>query len=444
MRERILSWIEDNRGELIDFLKKFINYRSPTGKEKEVQKEFVEPFLSEEMEWDEVEIVDVSEKSDRPNVNAFLDGEGDGRDLLFNGHVDVVDVSDEERKKWDKDPWEPVIKNSRIYGRGSNDMKGGDTAAIWASKAIMENDISLKGSLMLSLVVGEEENQQEYGAIPATNSLPEKVDKEPFCVNAEPTNNEIYVKTAANFDFKIKINGKETHACQKNLTRHPQRYGLPVGKEIGEDASKIMSEVLERLQELEDQWNLRYRDELYGGGGYPKPGDSQGVGPFTICPTIIRAGSQICTIPGTAEIQRLVVFDPDLASDEVLWNEIKDVVRGISATNDWLKDNPMELKWKESSDWPASKVSMEHSGVQTLGTSVKEATEREPIFSAFKANTDTAYLQSECGVDSISMGPGALHMGTHGPDEYVPVEQLIEATKVYAMMILNWCGVKES
>lgn len=435
----IHEWIDDHEQDMIDSLGKYISYRSPTEDEEKVQREFVEPFFKEQMDWDEVEIIDVSDNQDRPNVNGRLvgTGNGEGQNLLFNGHSDIVDVTSEDQAAWTNDPWDPVVDDGKLYGRGSNDMKGPNMAMMWAVKAVMESDIELSADVMMSIVVGEELNQQDVGSIPATNAHLENVEDIPICINVEPTNNEIHTKGAATFDFTVEIQGKDIHTSQKNLTQYPQRYGIPTGEEVGVDAAKIMTKILDRFQDLEHQWNLRYQDELYGGGGQPHP-DIQGVGPIGINCTIMEAGNYIAAVPGHAKIEGHV-FYPPFADDENLWMEMQEVVEGLAVTNDWLKENPPEMSWKDVFDWPPFNVSSDHPGCQTLGKSYEEVTGETAIYSGFKAVADNGYIQRDCNVDTISMGPGDISMGAHGPDEYLPLNQFQTAAKTYANMILNWC-----
>jgi len=439
MEREVHQWIDNKEDEMIDFLKEYISYRSPTEHEEKAQREHVEPFFREEMDWDEVEVVDITDDQDRPNINGRLEGSGsgDGRNLLFNGHSDVVDVTEEDEKRWTKDPWDPVIENGNLYGRGSNDMKGPNTAMMWAVKAIMESDVELSGDLMMSVVVGEELDQQEFGSIPATNAHLEKTDDIPICLNTEPTNNEIHTKSAATFDFTVEIDGKDIHTSQKNLTQYPQRYGVPQGQDVGVDAAEIMVDILNAFDELEHQWNMRFRDEIYGGGGIPRP-DVQGLGPVGINCTIMEAGDYIAAIPGHAKIEGHV-FYPPMADDEELWTEMQDAVESLATTNDWLKDNPPEMSWKDVFDWPPFDVSPDHPACETLGRAYQDVTEKPPVFSGFKAVADNGYIQRDCGVDTISIGPGDISMGAHGPDEYIPLDQFINATKVYSSLITRWC-----
>ncbi len=60
--------------------------------------------------------------------------------------------------------------------------------------------------------------------------------------------------------------------------------------------------------------------------------------------------------------------------------------------------------------------------------------------SGFKAAADETFL-TQAGIPTILFGPGSIGSGIHGPDEFVPVNQLIDCTKVFAMMAMDWCDV---
>ena len=79
-----------------------------------------------------------------------------GRDLILNGHVDVVPPGDEGALELS--PWEGrIVRNRSGVPGGSLDMKGGLVAALFAGKAILEAGVRLKGRLILESVIGEED-----------------------------------------------------------------------------------------------------------------------------------------------------------------------------------------------------------------------------------------------------------------------------------------------
>ena len=79
----------------------------------------------------------------RPNVVGRLAGTGGGRSLLLNGHLDTVGPGAMER------PFDPRIEDSRMYGRGSYDMKGGLAACLGAVAAIAKAGSPLEGDLLI-------------------------------------------------------------------------------------------------------------------------------------------------------------------------------------------------------------------------------------------------------------------------------------------------------
>ena len=96
---------------------------------------------------------EVGLKGPRPNTFATLKGEGEGPKILLNGHVDVVPA---DPSGWSNDPFEPVVKNGKIFGRGSADMKGSDACQIYSLKALVETGADFRGSITPTFTTDEE------------------------------------------------------------------------------------------------------------------------------------------------------------------------------------------------------------------------------------------------------------------------------------------------
>jgi acetylornithine deacetylase/succinyl-diaminopimelate desuccinylase-like protein len=79
-------------------------------------------------------------EKDRPNVIAVHEFPELGPMLMFNGHMDTVPVCE----GWTNDPFEPVVKEGRLYGLGAADMKAGIACAITAVRALVESDAPLR------------------------------------------------------------------------------------------------------------------------------------------------------------------------------------------------------------------------------------------------------------------------------------------------------------
>ena len=90
----------------------------------------------------------------RPNIVATWKGSGGGRSLLLNGHTDVIPVGNGEG--WSDNPWSAKVKEGRIYGRGSCDMKSGVASHILAVELLKAAGIKLKGDVLINIVIDEE------------------------------------------------------------------------------------------------------------------------------------------------------------------------------------------------------------------------------------------------------------------------------------------------
>lgn len=439
LKNKVLKFIDKHRKEIIKFLSEFIEYKSVTGYEEEVQRDFLKPFM-EKMGLDHVELIALDQERKRPNVLAFLKGKGDGKKLLFNGHSDVVPVPDTQLKRWTVDPWKATVKDNVVYGRGACDMKGGITAMLWALNSILECDLELNGDIYIEIVVGEERMEHEIGTTGITKKLLANYPQPDFCINPEPTNCEIHTSTTGAFFFELEIPGKEAHVCQRNLTIFPQRYGLRVGSEVGVDAIEKAIPFLEFAYRYEREINLKWRDRILGSGGFPIPVDNQGVGIFVMFPVEIRGGTYLGSLPGETKITFVVSYPPWKTMDQVM-DEIKSKIQAIAYTDEWLKNNPPKVKYPVfTKGWPPYTILPEHEGCKVLAKSYEEVTGKEPIFSGMKAVTDASFT-GRLGIPSVIFGPGDLSMGVHGPDEFIPIEQLILCSKIYAIMIINWCGL---
>ena len=61
------------------------------------------------------------------------------------------------------------------------------------------------------------------------------------------------------------------------------------------------------------------------------------------------------------------------------------------------------------------------------------------MIAGFKAVADSTFLSEE-GSETVLFGPGSIAHGIHGPDEFVPIEDVIQCAKIFAFMALDRCG----
>ena len=164
--QTLLQKIDDSREKAIAFLQQMIAIPSVTGDEAKIQK-FLADYMRKiglevdvwETDWEALKkhpaYIPVDRGYEgRPNIVATLKGSGGGRSLLLNGHTDVIPVGGGEG--WSDNPWSATIKNGRIYGRGSADMKSGVASHIMAVESLLAAGLKAKGDVYINVVVDEE------------------------------------------------------------------------------------------------------------------------------------------------------------------------------------------------------------------------------------------------------------------------------------------------
>jgi acetylornithine deacetylase len=437
----ILGMVEENKGELIDLLKKLISFPSEnegipgTGKETELQR-FIHQRLRE-YRFDRVEDIAPEDSPERPNVVGTLEGTNSERALMLNAHADVVPVKEEERKKWSTNPYEPVESDGKVFGRGATDTKGGLAAILFAANVLKELDVELLHDLYVVSSVGEESQE---GETIGTALVADRGYKASFAVIAEPSNCEIHVESPGVFFFELKVKGKEAHSCVRNQVLFPQRYGLPSGSAVGVDAIEKLISFIQLFQKIEVENNHKWKSPTLSGGGYPTAMDRQGLGFFTLTPSLVKGGEYLGAVAGYASITYIVWY-PNWMREIDVAADIKRRVMSLSETDDWLRENPPEFIYPTLQHWKPFRTPLDHAGVQRFGKALSDVQHKDPIYSAFRAVCDGTFLQDR-GVPSIVFGPGGMEMGAHGPNEYVPVDELIACAKTYALFAYRWCTNK--
>ena len=233
-KQVVFSYIDQHRDDIVALLKQMVAYPTVNDGESEGNELPMQEFFAEQMRharFDSVVMKAYDAEGKRPNVVATRKGRGGGRSLAFNGHSDVVPISYPER--WEFPPFSPEVKDGKLYGRGTSDMKGGLAAAFYALKALADCDIALKGDVVLHSSVGEESQSAE--TIGAERAVKELYHTD-FAIVCEPSNLEVQIASSALVFFNLIVQGKGVHVSAVNQMRFPQPGGLLSGNDIAVDA----------------------------------------------------------------------------------------------------------------------------------------------------------------------------------------------------------------
>jgi acetylornithine deacetylase/succinyl-diaminopimelate desuccinylase family protein len=426
MTKEVDRYIEDHREDILTTLKKYINFRS-INTEQLLEGEGTEIVECQKWISSELEKIGYFDKIDyyekekgRPNVVGVKKGNGDGRSLMFNTHSDVVTVSEEQKEQWTTlAPFDGGVEDGKVWGRGTSDMKAGGTAMIYAARALADLNIKLKGDLLLSFVDGEESGRADIGIF----TLLDKGYSADFSIMGEPTNLEhIYHKTKGEIYLDIKMQGDSTHICNRYKTIWPQKTRE---NQVGVNAIDKMVKLINAFNELERSWGLDYYDP------------SMDPGSTTVTVSMIKGGESFSAQAGECEMTIASMFAPQLSVADIKM-QLMDTIDYISDHDHWLKNHRPEVKLPFPPKEPLN-VDKNDEAVKTLSASYQQVLESPPKVGPGFFVGDANYL-FEKGQKCVYFGPGNANFGIHGTNEYVPVEQVINAAKVYAVMAINWCG----
>ncbi len=116
--------------------------------------------------------------------------------------------------------------------------------------------------------------------------------------------------------------------------------------------------------------------------------------------------------------------------------EIEAAITAATADDPWLRDHPPEVVWKHR--WPAAVIDLAHPLVAAAAAARETATGRAAPVRGFPAVADTSYLIA-AGVPAVTCGPGDIAQA-HAVDEHVQVDELLAATRTYALLAADWCS----
>ena len=428
-QKKVFDLIESSRDEIIRFLSELVKIPSENpdylgvdraavlGGETEVNR-----FLKPVMEGFGCETDMWEGDSQRENLVGVLKGNGGGRSIMFNGHVDTVPCLN--KNDWENaDPFSGTVKDGRIYGRGSCDMKGGIAAFVKAAEFIRKAGIAPKGDVVLATVVGEEVMEHEYG----TTAVVKRGYRADAAIVAEPTSYRgdmtICPTSPGALACTLTCKGKPTH----NSVRFELVRAGGGGDEIGVSALEKGVRILEAVQELERQWGFTKRHPLFPDGYFViHPGVMHGMPSGIEIPYIV---------PDLCET-KYVLWYPPQENPQDIRDEFEDYINSFIQTDPWLKANPPKIEWWL--EWPAYDVATAEAVNQICKKSYEESTRKEVPFKAFHSVCDASFLNQQ-GIPAITFGPGDL-LQAHSTNEFVLADELIDICKSYASFMLEWCN----
>lgn len=344
------------------------------------------------------------ERTEGLGVVGAIGEERGGRSLIFNGHMDVVPAGDESN--WHSSPWEGKVREGRLYGRGSADMKGGLCAALYAAKAVADAGVRLRGRLLVESVIGEEDGGT--GAL-ATVLRGYRADG---AVVIEPTALAVIPAHSGAMNFRVTVPGLSAHGAMRAE---------------GVSAVEKFIPLYQALMELEAERNAREESPLFARHRLPYP---LSVG-------TVHAGNWPSSVPES------LVFEGryGVAVGEEMQAARAEFETAVARTADqdpWLREHRPIVEWWGGQFAPAS-TPLDHPIVRTVQEAVAAVTGAPARLDAMTAGTDMRLLVNEGGTPAVLFGPGDIELA-HAPNESVPVAEVVEVARTLALTALRFCG----
>jgi len=445
--ELILNEIEKNKEEYINFLRELVQTESynPPGNEKNVALK-IENFLKDS--GIKTEIFPFG--NNRANLIAYLNDNFKGKNLLYNGHMDVVPPGNEE--EWKNPPLSAYIKrNKYIYGRGTSDMKGGLAAMIIALKILKKVSSNYSGNLILNAVADEETGGKLGTKWCLDNKL--KDIKFDFAIISEtsgldPLPKAIILGEKGRFLVKIVTHGIATHS------------GWPF---MGKNAILMMSEIISELDKidkyvthveppmpLEKIKTLVSRafpnEEIFEKVFSEQPllnNVLTSLMQFTKSMNIINGGIKDNIVPDRCEaiidfrllpnqdpndiikaLRKLIVDDIGYPLKESLGKNMEDVYVDLEI-----------LQQSEGSYWNTWE---ESSTLKQLQNTIDEVYGKKSFFVLMPQSADSNYLRNSgyCP-QTVIFGPGK-GSSVHAANEFIEIEDYLKAIKVFTLFAYHF------
>ncbi len=387
----------------------------------------VAEFLQPVMDSLGAETVMEAKEPLRPNLIGILPGSGEGRSLALNAHTDTVPTGPHEEWRW-QDPFSAKIEDGKLWGRGSTDDKGPLACMVKAMETIRRSGYRLKGELQLHATVGEETmDGKTHGPgyfVPRNPRY--KTDACVVCESSAPPHSHgICVASGGVSWLHIVVKGKPVHAAMGYRT---YRSGYE-GQEVGVDAVRKANAIYQGLLDLDEQWAESRVDPT----GLTPEGYS------SIITAWIHGHPKGIEVPffvaDHCELGAAVWRHPGDSYTSVR-TEVEEKIQSICQQDSWLREHPPEVEWRL--DWPPFQISRDHPLVQTAGLAYETVLGQPAPHMTWQPVSDGRFYQ-ECGVPSLLMGPGDYRRA-HCYDEFLELDQIVDALKIYALTVMGWCG----
>ncbi|HZB77124.1 MAG TPA: M20/M25/M40 family metallo-hydrolase [Solirubrobacteraceae bacterium] len=345
----------------------------------------------------------------RPQLAARFKGAGDGRSLLFNGHIDVVPARREDG--WDADPFDPQVADGRVVGRGACDMKGGIAAMVVAAEAVAAG--GLAGDLVVCTNT-DEESSGVGGLACARRGVAAD-----FAIVTEPSSLAVWPACRGSVYCSVEVAGRAGHTEQEHAS-------FADGGAV--NAIDKARHLLAGVDRLRAEWRSRLDSR------HPLLDP-----PDIVASRLVADAGWPVTIPDRAELTLAVLILPGQADADGWTGGVRQEVEGFlrtwCAADPWLAVHPPSFTWhtevnpsETPSDAPSVRALLAANAA--LGLPLE--------LGGLDSWYDGATFALEAGTPALMYGPSSIDRA-HTVGEWVPVADLVACAQGLALAAWRLC-----
>mgnify|MGYP001130352857 CR=1 FL=1 len=310
----------------------------------------------------------------------------DGPLLVFAGHTDVVPPGPPE--SWSSPPFEPQVRDGKLFGRGAADMKGSIAAFVTACERFVTAHPAHRGSIGL-LITSDEEGPAVNGTVKVVETLQARGERIDLCIVGEPSSQDrcgdvVKIGRRGSLNGTLRVLGEQGHVAYPHLARNPVHEFAPA--------------LLELTHEVWDNGNVDFP-------------------PTTFQISNVRAGNGATNvIPGVLEVLLNFRFSTEVTAEQ-LQQRLEAILRkhGVRYQIDWqVSAQPF--------------LTARGPFIDAVSDAIAAETGARPELSTSGGTSDGRFI-APTGAQVVELGP--VNRTIHKVDEHVAVEDLDILTRVY-------------
>ena len=392
-----------DREELVELTRKLVRIdsviRPETGNTEREAVEHIRGWLRDELG---VQAAVEEVEPGRHNLVATLDSGRPGPCLMLEGHTDVV--SEGDRSRWSVDPFGGEVREGRLYGRGSCDMKAGLAVHLVTLKALLRSGVPFQGRIRLGFVCDEE------GMMIGIKDFIRRghADNVDAALISEPEENQLCLSMKGALRAVVRVAGKMAHGAMP-------RTGINPNTRLARIILAFERFEQEEIQRCGEDEFLGFPSVTFTVVQSPPPG----------------APAQLNVMPGESQAFVDIRTTPCQGHPQIR-ESLRDILRALAAED---PDFRAEIEFIE--DRPVVTMGADEPIVRAAASAYRQVTGREPVYNGVPGATDGTFLRAWKGIPSLVNGPGPRHM-PHQADEYVELEELWEAARINSLTVYRY------